>query len=142
MFGGRKRRRALQERGVQARGVIVEVRDTGMTVNDNPRVAMRLRVEPKGEEPFEISKKKVVSRLAIPQAGAQTIVVFDPEDHDNVEFDEEAMARANAEAQAAGRGSASKDPLDRLQKLSELRAAGALNEREFEAQKAKILSEA
>jgi hypothetical protein len=151
MFGGKKRR-ALEERGKQAPATLVEVRDTGMTVNDNPRVAMRLEVRPTGEQPFTVSKKQVVSRLQIPQPGAAVIIKYDPEDHENFELDVEAMAQANAQAVEAaaqasaaaggGDGGAAADPLDRLKKLAELRDAGALTDSEFEAEKAKLLSSA
>jgi membrane protease subunit (stomatin/prohibitin family) len=50
------------------------------------------------------------------------------------------MGGNGAPAPAAAAPPAAEDPLDRLKKLDELRASGALSDAEFEAQKAKLLS--
>lgn len=87
MFGGRKRKHRLEEAGVNAPGQVVEVRDTGMTVNDNPRVALTVQVSPiDGSAQFQVSKKQTVSRVAIPRPGDQFVIRYDPEDHDNFAF--------------------------------------------------------
>lgn len=84
LFGGRKRAKRLEEAGVNATGEVVLVKDTGMTINDNPRVMLALRVTPSdGSAPFEVSKKATVSRVAIPRAGDAFVVRYDPDDHDN-----------------------------------------------------------
>ncbi len=44
------------------------------------------------------------------------------------------------DASTAAAPAAAPDPLDQLQKLAELKAAGVLTDAEFEAQKAKILA--
>ncbi len=87
LFGGRKRKQRLEEAGVNAAGQVVSVRDTGMTVNNNPRVAITLQVAPSdGSAPFEVSTKKTVSRVAIPRAGDAFVVRYDPDDHANWEI--------------------------------------------------------
>lgn len=84
LFGGRKRRQRLEQDGVNAPGEIVGVRDTGVTVNQNPRIAITLRVSPTdGSAPFEVSKKQTVPRVAIPRAGDGFVVRYDPDDHEN-----------------------------------------------------------
>jgi hypothetical protein len=98
VFGGKKKK-VLSE-GIQARAVVMNVQDTGMTVNDNPRVKLTLQVQPEGDVPFEVVKKKTVSRVAIPRVGDQYMVRFDPADPSNVEFDTAAVAQANAVAEA------------------------------------------
>jgi hypothetical protein len=40
LFGGRKRKRRLEEAGVNARAQILAVQDTGVTVNNNPRIKL------------------------------------------------------------------------------------------------------
>jgi hypothetical protein len=87
LFGGKKRKQRLEEAGVNAPAVLVTVRDTGMTVNDNPRVALTFQVTAAdGTGPFEVQTKKTVSRVAIPRAGDTFAVRYDPEDHDNFEL--------------------------------------------------------
>jgi hypothetical protein len=84
LFSGRKRKQRLEEAGVNATGEIISVRDTGMTVNNNPRIALTLRVTPTdGSAPFDLSKKQIVSRVAIPRAGDAFVVRYDPHDHEN-----------------------------------------------------------
>src|SRR3954469_810070 len=91
VFGGRRRKQRLQEADVNAPAQVVQVRDTGMTINDNPRVALTLQVNPTdGSPPFQTSTKVTVSRVAIPRAGDSFVVRYDPEDHDNFAIGEAA----------------------------------------------------
>src|SRR5438876_1044776 len=113
LFGGKKKK-VLSE-GKQARAVVINVEDTGMTINDNPRVRLMLQVQPDGEVPFEVTKKKTVSRVAIPRIGDEYIVRYDPADHDSVEFDTEAVKQANVAAQAqVAEAAAAQAPSDLL----------------------------
>jgi hypothetical protein len=164
-FGKRKKEKALNlvETGAKAVGTVLSVQDTGMTMNDNPRIRMTFRIEPiDGSPPFDAEKTKVVSRVQIPRSGDRYPVWYDLEDPSSwafatVDNDEgraqirqlfgaaaetmtgvgnpaAAMAPAPAAAPAA-------DPMERLNKLGELRAAGVLTEAEFEAKKAEILAQ-
>src|SRR5690349_8644689 len=95
LFGGRKRKQRLEEAGVNATGQVISVKDTGMTINDNPRVALTLQVTPTDGSPaFQVSKKQTVSRVAIPRAGDAFVVRYDPDDHDNWEIAAAAQAAA------------------------------------------------
>ena len=76
----------LIQTGKRAPAVLVTVEDTGMTINNNPRVRVRLRVEPPGEEPFELERKVLVSRVKIPRAGERVEVAYDPEDPERFTF--------------------------------------------------------
>jgi hypothetical protein len=98
VFGGKKKK--LLSEGVQARAVIINVQDTGMTVNDNPRVKLTLQVQPEGQVPFEVSKKKTVSRVAIPRVGDQVVIRYDAADPNSFEFDTAAVAQDNQAAEA------------------------------------------
>ena len=51
LFSGRKRKQRLQEAGVEETGQVVSVKDTGMTINDNPRVVLTLQVTPADGSP-------------------------------------------------------------------------------------------
>lgn len=68
----------LAETGKRADAVVEEVRATSMNVNLNPLVVLRLRVEPEGEAPFEITRRMVVSRVAFPRAGDRVSICYDP----------------------------------------------------------------
>ncbi len=93
LFGGRKRKQRLEEAGVDAPAQVVQVNDTGMTVNNNPRIALTLQVAPTdGSAPFQVGKKVTVSRVAIPRAGDVFMVRYDPDDHDNWEITGAAQA--------------------------------------------------
>jgi hypothetical protein len=158
-FALRKRRRArrLLEHGTQAIGTVTAFRDTGVTINKQPRVALTVRIEPQdGSSTFEGEKTITVSRLEPPYVGQRFPVWFDPDDRDNFMIATDVTANAPTDVRrlfalaAAGDPgrpgtggpdlAAAVDPLDRLAKLNELRLAGALTEAEFEAQKAKILN--
>ena len=59
MFGKGKRQKAenLLATGSKGVGTVQNVQDTGMTVNDNPRVKMTFRVEPlDGSAAFEATQ--------------------------------------------------------------------------------------
>lgn len=165
MFGGkRKKAENLMQTGVKGVGTIVGVRDTGMTINDNPRVVVSFRIEPlDGTPAFAAEKKVTVSRVAIPQSGQRFPVWFDAEDHSSfiyaqVENEEGrqqlvsmfgdafgpdgsgiGQAAAAPPATAPPAAQAAVDPIDQLAKLDQLRQSGALSDEEFAAQKQRIL---
>jgi hypothetical protein len=163
MFGRGKKAKAenLIATGQRGVGVVTDVRDTGMTVNDNPRVKMTFRIEPlDGSAPFEGRKTSTVSRVAIPRTGERYPVWYDGADpeswmygtvaDDNGRQQIRNLFGAAAEtltgmgnpaaAPATADSMPAAGPLERLQTLNELRAAGAVDDAEFEATKAKILA--
>ena len=159
-FGKKKEKlKNLVESGSKGVGVVLGVQDTGMTMNDDPRIKMTFRIEPLDSgAPFEAEKTKTVSRVEIPRAGDRYPVWYDPEDptswaYATVENDEgrqqlrqmfgdaaETFTGVGDPAAAAAAPPAA-DPLDRMKKLDELRASGALTDAEFEEKKAQILAE-
>lgn len=98
MFGNKKKK--ILENGAQARAIVVDVADTGITVNNNPRVALTLQVQPEGQPPFEAKKKVTVSRVAIPSIGDSYFVRYDPSDPSEVEFDTARAEEVNNAAKA------------------------------------------
>jgi len=75
--------RRIKAHGVEADATILAVSDTGVTLNKNPYVKLRLRVEPIGMAAYETEAKAMVSRVAIPRPGDGVRVKFDlnkPED--------------------------------------------------------------
>src|SRR5947208_5738199 len=80
MFGSKKKKAAaLMENGAKGVGTIENVQDTGMTINDNPRVRITMSVQPlDGGAPVRLEKTATVSRVEIPRAGDRHPVFYDP----------------------------------------------------------------
>lgn len=76
--------RRLKKVGVDADAVVLAVSDTGVTINKNPYVKLRLRVEPMGIAAYETEVKAMVSRVAIPRPGDGLRVKFDPDKPEEV----------------------------------------------------------
>ena len=73
----------LRAHGVSAQATILEIRDTGWSVNNDPVVAMRVQVQPPDGAAFEATiKRYVISRIAAaqPRIGQVIRVRFDPGD--------------------------------------------------------------
>lgn len=80
-FGSIIRQEALMKNGVQAEATIVEVKETGMTVNEiYPLVKLVLEVRPPEGQPFRVETKELINRFEIPtfQPGAVLPVLYDP----------------------------------------------------------------
>lgn len=76
----RRMTREVLQTGVGAIATIVSTWDTGVRINDNPRVRMRLWVQPPVGVPFHSEATMTVSivHLAAFQPGAQVNVKYDP----------------------------------------------------------------
>jgi hypothetical protein len=72
--------------GRRADAVVLDVSDTGMTLNDNPVVALRLEVRRGDGTSYEATTRALVSRIDIPQVqpGATLAVAVDPADPQKV----------------------------------------------------------
>ncbi len=68
--------------GRAADALVLEIWDTGITLNDDPIVAFRLEVRPRDGAAYEVETRGRVSRLHIPQIqpGATLPVAIDPDD--------------------------------------------------------------
>jgi hypothetical protein len=161
VFGRSRKEKAkdLFETGSRAIGTITQVHDTGMTVNDNPRVKMQFRIEPlDGSAPFDAQKTKTVSRVEIPRAGDRYPVWYDAQDHESFAYATIANDEGRAQirqlfgtaaetitgiggAAAAPAAAAAADPIEQIRKLDELRAAGIVTDAEFEQKKSELLSQ-
>ena len=145
----------LMRSGAKGIGTIVDVRDTGITINDNPRVVIRMRIEPNdGSTAVERSKTVTVSRVQIPRPGERYPAWFDRADPEKwmyaTDMDEtapaevkEMFARARGGAPAGyGGGDAvpsDDSPVEELARLTELWKDGALTDAEFADAKARLL---
>lgn len=164
--GGRQARaQHLLQHGRRCPGTVLSVQDTGVTINGNPRVKMRVRAESAGESPFEFEKTATVSRVQIPRAGDRCAVFYDPAGggEPGISFDAPALAMvgltpsgpgaaatpgvpgvvpdasASSASSAFGAVAPEDDTIEELERLAKLRAAGALTDEEFQAAKARIL---
>jgi hypothetical protein len=80
----------LQESGVAARARILEIWDTGITVNQDPVIGIRAEVTRADGTTYTASiPKSLISRLDIPrfQPGAVVDVRIDPQDSSKVALD-------------------------------------------------------
>ena len=162
MFGKKKREQAMDlfQNGSRAIGTVTNVQDTGMTVNEDPRVRMTFRIEPlDGSAAFEAQKTKTVSRVAIPRAGERYPIWYDPHDHDKFAYatidNDQGRAQirqlfGTAAETITGIGGAGAvpaaaasppDPIEQIRKLDELRAAGVLTDAEFQQKKTELLGQ-
>jgi hypothetical protein len=76
--------RRIKAHGVEADATILAVSDTGVTLNKNPYVRLRLRVQPPGMAMYETEVKAMVSRVSIPRPGDGVRVKFDPDKPEKV----------------------------------------------------------
>src|SRR3954447_21366126 len=162
LFSNKKKKaEELFETGSKGVGTVLQVQDTGTTINDNPRVKMVFRVQPlDGGQAFDAQKTKTVSRVEIPRQGDRYPIWYDPSDPANAwayatvadDNGRATMRQLFGEASNSfvGMGApppaaapaalpAEADPMAQLERLAALHAQGALTDEEFAAQKAKLL---
>jgi hypothetical protein len=153
----KKKAEELFATGSKGAGTVVGVKDTGMTVNDNPRVKMTFRVEPiDGGAAFDVEKTTTVSRVEIPRQGDRYPVFYDAEDpslwayaavsDDNGRatmrqiFGDVAETFVGMNAPGAPAPQAEvQDTVEQIKQLADLHSQGLLTDDEFAAQKAKLL---
>jgi hypothetical protein len=77
-----QRARYLMANGRHGSATIRAIRDTGMTVDDDPTVELELSVSLDGGAAYGVTHKQTISRIAIPsfQPGATVPVRVDPVD--------------------------------------------------------------
>ncbi len=76
----------IRAHGIPATARVLDIWDTGISVNDNPVVGFSLEVHPADGAPYAASTRGLVSRLHIPQIqpGAVLEVSIDPENRNRV----------------------------------------------------------
>ena len=67
-------------------GEVLKVEDTKVTINDNPRVEITVKIYTKDGAPFESKFTNTVSRVEIPRRGDHLALKFDPNDKTKVIF--------------------------------------------------------
>jgi hypothetical protein len=95
-------RKYLTEHGKPAQATILEINDTGWTINQSPQVRFVLEVQPEEGEPYKAELKSVINRLDVPQfqPGTKLKVMVDPANPQHLAI-AEAYSGAGGEAVAA-----------------------------------------
>lgn len=75
----------LAQNGIQGTATIMGLSDTGMRMNDNPRVQLQMQIELPGQPPYTVNKTVTIPliRLSQVQVGQQVVVFVDPADPTN-----------------------------------------------------------
>ena len=76
--------------GLPAEATILQMSDTGTTINNDPVVRLLLQVQPPDQPTFQAETERLVPRLRIPQVqpGAVVQVKYDPASRDVALLDE------------------------------------------------------
>jgi hypothetical protein len=76
----------LLQVGRVGHATVMAVRDTGVMINDNPQAELDLHVAVAGLDPYLVTHRQVISRIAIGsfQPGATVPIRVDPHDQHNV----------------------------------------------------------
>ena len=87
LFQGRQKAKVadLLATGVQRTATILSLEDTGMRVNDNPRVKIALEVNISGYMPYRVEKTMTIPMINLSQVqpGQEIGVIADPTQQDN-----------------------------------------------------------
>ena len=81
IYSSLQNRRIIKE-GLQAEAIVLDLWDTGTTVNQNPIVGLRLEVRPTTGSTFTTETERLTSRVDLPkvQPGSKVQVKYDPDD--------------------------------------------------------------
>ena len=74
MRNSQKRTQELMARGTQGEATILALQDTGMRINDNPRVSMLLEVRMPYMAPYQIQKVATVPLIRMSQVQVGSVV--------------------------------------------------------------------
>jgi uncharacterized protein DUF3592 len=148
MRGKRAQAADLIAHGRSAPGRVTDIHDTGITINNNPRVKVSVRAEPPGEPAFDVQKTFTASRVELPRVGDVCTVFYDPLDRSKtgITFDPvpgvtPPAAPTRTPSAAPPADTTPENVAERLKELDELRAKGAITDAERDAQRARILGE-
>jgi putative oligomerization/nucleic acid binding protein len=150
------RAQALQQRGIRATGVVLEVFKPWMNVVINNvyiRRRLRLRIQRQdGSPPYEGILKGLFMLGEIPSVGDRIALRVDPANPQHFDYDKASTATATAQAasaatfdsdvhatSAAAADSGHARLSDELARLAELHKRGALTDSEFASAKKKLL---
>lgn len=87
----------LSKTGIGTTAKVVEVNDTGVTVNNSPQIKLLLEVYPPNGQPYLVETKQLISRLqtSMYQPGGIIPVLIDPDNKDMISIDYEGKGGAS-----------------------------------------------
>jgi hypothetical protein len=130
----------LRRTGVRTTAEVVAIRATGLSVNDNPRVRLTVRVCPAGGgPPFESTTTTLVPHVAIPRVGDHVEVFYDPANPSRAALAEQPETPAGVANGVTPADSPITGTLDELTRLAALRDRGALTTAEYETLKQRLI---
>jgi hypothetical protein len=134
----------LLENGIPAVATILSIHDTGVRINDNPRVTLRARLEPVDGDPYEATKTVVMSLVQPFQVGTRIPALIYPEDHSKFGLIVDTSDPSKIPPRLRGLINQVSTPVDdvaaQLERVHGLYLSGALSDAEFAEAKARILS--
>ncbi len=82
---GKNRAEALMATGKQGQATVLSLEDTGVRINDNPRVRIGLEIRIEGYQPYKVVKTVTIPmiRMSQVQVGSEIGVLADPSEPDN-----------------------------------------------------------
>lgn len=116
--------------GITAQARVMKVRDTGVSINDNPQVGLLLHVTPSMSAAFDVEAKTIVSRLnaALVQPGITADIKYDPQNPKRLQI-------LNLNVEEIGSGSAE----SRLEELKTLLDRRLITEDEYNKKREQII---
>jgi Short C-terminal domain len=115
---------------ITADAVVLDVRDTGTTINNDPLVALQLEVRPSMAATFQAEYKTLVSRLEVDQyrPGCKAVVLYDPANPRRMVLQSIDLSAAPAV-----------DAESRLAALNQLREKGLITAEEYQRKREEII---
>jgi hypothetical protein len=118
--------------GITADAEVLDVRDTGTTINGDPQVALQLEVRPAMEATFQVEYKTLVSRLEVSQyrPGCKAVVLYDPANPKRILLQSIDLSATPAN-----------DTETRLAALNQLREKGLITAGEYQRKREEIIKD-
>jgi len=118
---------------LEADAVILEMRETGLTVKEYSEIELILEVRPKDEAPFQVRITQAVYRFNVQNygPGAKLQVRYDPNNLNQFKIVSEPTENASDE----------KSIEHRLNQLEKLKEKGVINDQEYQHRREEILND-
>jgi hypothetical protein len=122
--------------GREAEALILEARQTGLTVREQTEVELLLKIHPLHQQPFEVRMRSAVYRLdaSLYQPGAMLKVKYDPADPSRIQ-----ITSTPVPGPVGSRDSS--DSSRRLEELERLKDRGLVTEEEYLRKRQEIIKD-